>query len=125
MVEADLPAVIGVFDDEGEEAFGVSAVLFAAFETIFAEDDGEGFVERMNLKGGVGEGAHGGPGGVVALVFVDEAGESAEDLVGDEERVGRVFEAACEGGEISLVPGVLLGDENLDDVQLLAAGSVE
>ena len=125
MIEDDLPAVVGVFDDEGEEAFDVAAVFPTALEVVFAEDDGEVLVERVDLEVGVGESAHGGLGGVVTLVFIEQTSEAAEDLVGDEERVGRVFEAAREGGEISLVPGVLLGDENFDDVQLLAAGGME
>ena len=125
VIEDDFPAVVGVFDDEGEEAFDVATIFPAALEMVFAEDDGEVLVERMYLKVGISESAHGGLGRVVALVFIEQTSEAAEDLVGDEERVGRVFEAAREGGEISLVPGVLLGDENFDDVQLLAAGGVE
>ena len=113
MVDDDLPAVVGIFEDEGEESFGVAAVFLAAFEVVFADDDGEVFVEGMDLKVGVGERAHGGSVGVVAFVLVEQAGEAAEDLVGDKEGVGRVFEAAGEGGEVALVPGVLLGDRTL------------
>ena len=125
MVDDDLPAVVRIFEDEGEEAFNVAAVLFAALEMVFADDDGKVFVERMNLEVGVGKGAHRGFARVIVLVLIEQAGEAAEDLVGDEEGVGRVLEAAGEGGEVALVPGVLLGDEDLDDVELLAGRGVE
>ena len=125
VVDDDLPAVVGIFEDEGEEAFGVAAVFFAAFEVVFADNDSEVFVERMDLEVGVVEGAHGGFVGVVVLVLVEQAGEAAGDLVGDEEGVGGVFVAAGEAGEVALVPGVLLGDQDLDDVEFLARGGVE
>ena len=98
VVKDDLPAVVGVFEDEGEETFGAAAVFFAAIEVVFANNDGEVFVEGVDLEVGVGEGAHGGFAGVVVFVLVDEAGEAAEDLVGDEERVGRVLVSGGEGG---------------------------
>ena len=125
MVEDDLPAVVGVFEDEGEEAFGVAAVFFAALEAVFADDDGEVFVERVDLEVGVGEGAHGGFARVVVFVLVEQAGEAAEDLVSDEEGVGRVLVSLGEAGEVALVPGVLLRKKDLDDVELLPGGGVE
>jgi hypothetical protein len=45
--------------------------------------------------------------------------------MGDDEGVGRVLETAGEGGEVPFVPGVLLGDEDLDDAELLARGGME
>jgi hypothetical protein len=125
VVNDDLPAVVGVFEDQREEAFGVAAVFFAAFKMVFADDDGEVFVKRMDLEVGVGEGAHGGFGGIVVFVLVEQAGETARDLAGDEDCVGGVLEASGEGREVALVPRILLGDEDLDDVELLAAGGVE
>jgi len=121
----DLPAIVGVFEDEGEESFSVSAVFFAAFEMIFADDHGEVFIERVDFEVSVGEGTHGGLARVVVLVLVDEAGEATEDLMGDEEGVGRVFVAAGEGVEVAVIPGVLLREEDLDDVEFLASCGVE
>src|SRR5207302_9043369 len=100
--------------------FSVSALFFASFQAIFPGNNGEVFVERMNFEVGEGEGAHGGPGGVVALVLVEQAGEATEDLMGDEEGVGRVFESVDVAGEVAFVPGVFLREEDLDDVELLA-----
>ena len=120
MIDDDLPAVVCVFEDEREEAFCIAALFFAAFEAIFSGDDGEVLVERMDLEVGEAESAHGGSGGVVALVLVEQAGEAAEDLVGDEEGVGRIFEAVDVTGEVAFVPGVFLGEEDLDDVEFLA-----
>ena len=94
VVDDDLPAVVGVFKDEGEEAFGDAAVFLAALEMVFADDDGEVLIERMDLEVGVGEGAHRGLVGVVVLVLVEQAGKAAGDLVGDDEGVRRVLEAA-------------------------------
>ncbi len=125
MIDDDFPAVVCVFEDEGEEAFRVAAVFLASFEAIFSRDDSEVFVERMHLKVGEAECAHCGSGGVVALVLVEQAGETAEDLVGDEESVGGVFESVDVAGEVAFIPGVLLGKEHLDDVELLARGGVE
>ena len=88
VVDDDLPAVIGVFEDQGEEAFGDAAVFLAAVEVVFADDDCEVLVEGMDLEVGVAQGAHRGSVGVVVLVLVDEAGESTEDLVGDEKVSG-------------------------------------
>ena len=125
MIDDDFPAVVCVLEDEGEEAFGVAALFFAAFEAVFSGDDGEVLVERMDFEVGEAESSHGGFVGVVVLVLVEQAGEAAEDLVGDEEGVGRVFEAVDVAGEVAFVPGVLLGEEDLDDVELLARGGVE
>jgi len=79
----------------------------------------------MNLEVGEAESAHGGSGRVVALVLVEQAGEATEYLVSDEEGIGRVFESADVAGEVAFVPGVFLGEEDLDDVELLARGGVE
>ena len=125
MIHDDLPAVVGVLEDEGEEAFCIAALFFAAFEAIFSGDNGEVLVERMDLEVGEAESPHGGSGGIVALVLVEQAGEAAEDLVGDEEGVWRVFEPVNVAGEVAFVPGVLLGEEDLDDVELLARSGVE
>ena len=125
MIDDDLPAVVGVFEDEGEEAIGVSAVFLASFDAIFSGDDGEVLIERMDLEVGEGEGSHGGSVGVVVLVLVEQAGEAAEDLMGDEESIGRVFESVDVAGEVAFVPGVLLREEDLDDVELLARGGVK
>ena len=65
------------------------------------------------------------PAKVVSVSVIDQTGKAAKDLMGDEEGVRRVFESAGEGDEVSFVPGVLLGDEDLDDVELLAGGGVE
>ncbi len=125
MIDDDFPAIVSVLEDEREQAFCVAAIFFASFEAIFSGDDGEVFVERVNLEVGEAEGPHGGFAGVVALVLVKQAGEAAENLVGDEESVGRVFEPVDGAGEVAFVPGVLLGEEDLDDVELLARGGVE
>ena len=125
MIDDDFPAVVCVFEDEREEAFRIAAVFFASFQAIFSGDDGEVFVERMHLKIGKTEGTHGGSGGVIALVLLEQAGKTTEDLVGDEEGVGRVFESVDVAGEVAFIPGVLLGKEHFDDVELLARGGVE
>jgi hypothetical protein len=125
VIDDDLPSVVGVLEDEGEETFDVASVFFASFNVVFADDDGEVFIERVNFKVGVGEGAHGCFAGVVVFVLLDEASEAAKDLMGDEEGIGRVFESTGECDEVSFVPGVLLSDEDLDDVEFLAGGGVE
>ncbi len=125
MVDDDLPAVVCVFEDEREKAFCVAAILLAALDVVFAQDNGKVLVERMNLEVGVGEGSHGCFGGVVVLVLVDHAREAAEDLVSDEEGIGRVFESAGEGDEVTFIPGVFLGDQDLDDVEFLTGGGVK
>ena len=125
MVDDNLPSVIGVFKDEGKEAFGGAAVFLAAVEVVSADDDREVLIERMDLEIGVAERAHRGSIGIVVLVLVDEAGESTEDLVRDEQSVRRVLVPAREAGKIPLVPGILLGEENLNNVELLTRGGVE
>jgi len=125
VIDDDLPAVVGIFEDEGEETFGAATVFFAAFQVVLADDDGEVFIERMDLEVGVRESAHSGFIGVVVFVLVEQAGEAAEDLVGDKERVRRVFISLGETSQIAFIPGVLLGDKNLDDVEFLASSSVE
>ena len=125
MVNDDLPAFVGIFEDEGEQAFGDATVLLAALKVVFSDDDGEVLIEGMNFKVRVAEGAHGGLVGVVVFVLVEQTSESAGDLVGDNERVRRVLEGVGEGREIALVPGVLLGEEDLDYVEFLAGGGVE
>jgi hypothetical protein len=125
VVDDDLPAVGRFFEDQGEDASCIAAIFFASFEVIFAYADGEVFVEGVDLKLGEGEGAHGGAVGVVAFVLVYEASIAAGDLVGDEEGVGRVFVAADEGGDVAAVPGCLLREKDLDDVEFLAGGGVE
>jgi hypothetical protein len=125
VIDDDFPAVVCVLEDEREEALRVTTLFFAAFEAISAGDDSEIFIERVDLEFGEAEGAHGGSGGVVALVLVEQAGEAAEDLVSDEEGIGRVFESTDVAGEIAFVPGVLLGKEDLDDIELLTRGGVQ
>ena len=125
MIDDDFPAVVGVFEDEREKTFRCAAFFFASFEAISSDDDGEVFVERMDFEVGEGEGSHRGSVGIVALVFVEQAGEAAEDLVGDEESVRRIFETADVTGEVAFVPGVLLREEDFDDVEFLARGGVE
>jgi len=125
VIDDDFPAVVCVFDDEREEAIGRAAFSFTPFKAISSGDDGEVFVERMDFEVGEGESAHGGSVGIVALIFFEQTGETAEDLVGDEESIGRVFKTADVTGEVAFVPGVLLGEEDLDDVELLARGGVE
>jgi hypothetical protein len=125
VIDDDLPAVVGVLEDEREEAICIAAIFFAPFEAIFSGDDGEVLVEGMDLQIGEGERPHGGSAGVVTLVLVEQAGVAAEDLASDEECVGRVFESADVADEIAFIPGVLLGQEDLDDIKLLARGGVE
>src|ERR1700722_10874082 len=95
VVDDDLPALVGFFEDEGEDAFGWASLLLVAFEVVLADDYGEVFVKGPDFKVGEGEGAHGGAGGVVAFVLVDQTGVTARDLVGDEEGVGSILVAAC------------------------------
>ena len=125
MVDDDLPTVGGFFEDEGEDASGVSTIFFASVEVVFADADGEIFIERVNFEVGEGERTHGGARRVVALVLVNHAGVAAGDLMCDEESVGGVFVAAGEGCEVAFVPGSLLGEEDLDDIELLARRGVE
>jgi len=125
VVDDDLPAVVSIFEDEREQTFGVATIFFAAFKMVFANDDGEVFVERMDLEIAVSEGAHGCFVGIVVFVFVEQPGKTTGDLMRDEEGVGRVFIAAGKGREVAIVPGVLLRDEDFDDVQLLARGRVK
>ena len=125
MVDDDLPALVGFFEDEREETFYVAAVLFAAVELILADADGEFFVEAVDFEVSEGEGAHGGFIGVVVLVLFDEAGVAAVDLAGDEEGVGGVFVGLGKGVYVAAVPGGLLGEEDFDDVELYAGGGVE
>ena len=125
VVDYDLPALVGFFEDEGEDSFYVAAVLFAAVELVFADADGEFFVEAVDFEIGEGEGTHGGFVGVVVLVLFDEAFVSAGDLVGDEEGVGGVFVGLGEAVDVAAVPGGLLGEQDLDDVELYAGGGVE
>lgn len=125
VVDDDAPAFGSFFHDEGEDAIGVAAGFFGAFEVVFAEGDGEVLVERMDFEVGEGEGAHGGAVGVIAVVAVKEAGEAAVDLAREEEGVGRVFVGLGEGVEITGVPGALLGEEDLDAAEFDGAGGVE
>jgi hypothetical protein len=73
VVDDDLPAFVGLFEDEGEQAFGVAAVFFAAFELVFADADGAAAVEGVDFEIGAGEGSHGGFGGVVVVVLLGES----------------------------------------------------
>ena len=125
MIEDDLPALVGFFEDQGEEAFCVAPFFFAAVELVFSDADGEFLVEGVDFDVGEGECSHGGFVGIVAAVLIEEASEAVVDLGGDEEGVGRVFVGFGEGVEVSIVPGVFLGDEDLDDVELLPGGGVE
>ena len=125
VVDDNLPALVGFFEDEGEEAFRVAAIFFAAVELIFADADGELFVESVDLELREGEGAHGGLAGVVVAVLFDEAGEAVVDVVGEEDGVGRVLVGVGEGLDVAAIPGGLLCDEDFDDVELLAGGGVE
>jgi hypothetical protein len=125
VVDDDLPALVGFFEDEGEDAVGVAAFFFVAVEVVFADDYGEPFVEGVDLELGEAEGAHCGSGGVVVAVLLEHAVDAAEDLAGDEEGVGGVFVALDEGFEVATVPGGLLGEEDLDDVELLLGGGLE
>ena len=54
VVNDDLPAFVGIFQDEGEQAFGDATVFLAALEMVFADDDGEVLIEGMDLKVRVG-----------------------------------------------------------------------
>src|SRR5260370_32921037 len=83
MVDDDLPAFVGFFEDEGEDAVGVAAFFLVAVEEVFADDYDEVVVEGGDLELGKGEGAHGGFGGVVVAVMVEHAVDAAEDLAGD------------------------------------------
>jgi hypothetical protein len=125
VVDDDLPAAIGVLEDEREEAFGIAAVLFAAFEVIFSDDNGEVLVERVDLEIGVDKGSHGGFAWVVMLVLFDKAVKSTKYLVSDEEGVGRIFETLHKSDEIAVIPCVLLCNEDFDDVEFLPGGGVE
>jgi hypothetical protein len=125
VVDDDLPAFVSFFEDKGEEAFGVAAVFFAAFELIFADADGETVIEGVDFEIGEGEGSHSGFGGVVVAVLLDEAGVAAGDLAGEEDGVGGVFVALGEAFDVAAVPGGLLGEEDFDDAELLRCGGVE
>ncbi len=125
MVDDDLPAFFGFFEDEGEDAVGVTAFFFASFEVVFADADGEFFVEGVDFELGEAEGSHGGFGGVVVVVLVDHAGEASVELAGDEDGVGGVFVALGEAVDVAAVPGGLLLEEDLDDVEFLLGGGVE
>jgi hypothetical protein len=125
VVDDDLPALIGFFEDEGEDAVGVASIFLAAIEMIFANDYGEFFVEWVDFQLGEGERAHDGSGGVVVPVFIEHAIDAAEDLVGDEEGVGRVFVALNEGRKVAFVPSVFLRGEDFDDVEFLLGGGFE
>jgi hypothetical protein len=125
VVNDDLPALVGLFEDQGEEAFGVASVFFAAIEMIFADDYGEALVERMGFELGEAEGSHRGPVGVVAAVGVEHALEAAVDYASDEDGVGGVFVGLGEGVKIASVPGGFLGQEDLDDVELCLGNWLE
>jgi len=88
VVDDDLPAFVGFFEDEGEETVGVAALFFAAVEVVLADDVGEAIVERVDLEFGEGEIAHGGAGGVLVVVALGHAGVAAVDGAGEEEGVG-------------------------------------
>ena len=125
MVEDDFPALGSFLHNKGEDAFGVAAGLLVAFEVVFADDDGESFVQRVDLEVGEGKRAHGGPIRVVALVALDEAAEAAADIAREEQDVGRVFVGFDEGGEVALVPGSFLREQSFDAAELDRAGGVE
>jgi hypothetical protein len=125
VVDDDLPALIGFFEDEREDTAGGAAFFFAAIEVVFTDDYGELFVEGMDFQLREGQGAHDCFGRVVVAVFVEHAIDTAEDLVGDEEGIGGVFVALNKGWEIAFVPSVFLGHEDLDDVELLLGGGLE
>ncbi len=125
MVDDDLPALVGLFEDEAEEAVGWAAIFLAAFEVVFADADGESLVEGVDFELGEGERAHGGLAGIVVLVLFEQAGEAAVDAAADEERIGRILVDLGEGLDVAAVPGRLLLEEDLDDVELLPAGGVE
>lgn len=58
VVKHDLPALLGFFEDEGEDSFRVAAFFFTAIELIFADADGEALVEGVDFQFGEAEGAH-------------------------------------------------------------------
>src|ERR1700681_829061 len=124
VVDDDLPALVGLFEDQGEEALGVAAVFFGAFKLVLTDAYGEVFVERVDLKLGEGEGPHRGLGGVVATILLDESGVSTGDLVGEKDGVGRVFVGFGEGVDVAAVPRSLLGEGDLDDVEFLLGGGM-
>jgi hypothetical protein len=125
VVDDDLPALVGFFEDEGEDAIGWATVFLAAVEMVFADDYGKLFVERVDFELGEAEVAHGGFVGVVVAVLVEHAVDATEDLVGDEEGVRGVFIALDEGREVAFIPCVFLSYEDLDDVELLFRGGFE
>src|SRR5882757_6162648 len=92
---------------------------------VFADADGELFVERMDLQVGEREGSHGGAVGVVLVVLGEHAGVASRDLSTDEESFGRILVALSEAVEVAFVPGCLLFEKNFDDVELLLGGSME
>ena len=87
VVEDNLPALVGLFEDEREVAFGGTAVFLASIETIFSDAGGEVFAEGMDLEVGEAESAHGGFGGIVAAVLSEQACEPVVDCAGDEDGV--------------------------------------
>ena len=125
MVDDDLPALIGLLEDEGKDAVGVAAIFFAAVQVVFADDYGEILVERMDLELGEAESAHGRSAGVVVAILVEHPIYAAEHLVGDEEGARGVFVALDEGLKVAFIPCVLLGHENLDDIELLLGCDLE
>ena len=125
VIEDDLPAGCGLFEDEGEDALRVSAIFVTAVEVESADAEGEVVAERVHREIGEGEGSHAFLGGVVVVVGGEHAVVATLDLGVDEEGVGRVFVALGEGVEVALVPGGLLAEEDLDDVELELRGGRE
>ena len=125
MVDDDLPSLIGLFEDEGEDAVGVTTVFFAAVEMVLADDYGEILVEWVDFEFGETEIAHCGSAWVVVTVLIEHAVDAAKDLVGDEEGVRGVFVALNEGLEVAFIPCGFLRHKDLDDVELLLGGGLE
>src|SRR5260370_13996769 len=84
MVDDDLPAFVGFFEDEGEDAVGVAAFFLVAVEVVFADDYDEVVVEGVDLELGEGEGAHGGFGGIVVAGLLPPALDAPEGPAGGE-----------------------------------------
>ena len=120
-----MPAGGGFFEDGGEAAGGVAAAFAGAGEVVFAGGEGEGFAEGADFDVFLLEVAEGVAVGEVGAEGGTDGGEAADGAAEDGLGVGRVFIEGEVGVEVAAVPGGLLGEEGLGDVELKAGGGEE
>src|ERR1035437_3757369 len=125
VVEDDLPALVGFFEHEGEQAVGRPAFLLGAVQVVLAEADGERVVQRMRLQFGKRDCSHGRACEVQVLVVFHDVRVAPRYLVADEEGVGRVLISLHEAIEVAGVPGFLLRQHHFGDVEFRARRGVE